>query len=169
MDSSGTGVKLVVVTGTGNCGTASAAQHFGIGHEQVFTPFKPPEAFNLPDSSWLAAPYIGRIELPVIHLVRNPLDVVKSLVGGSLFDDQRRDEAGAYRLFVEKWCPQAFAVTDPTRRSCIFYVAWNRMIGGEPVRIEDLTDIRLNQRPRADLTWDDIPELEQIGAAYGYL
>ena len=104
-----------------------------------------------------------------MHLVRNPLDVVNSLIGTGLLDNERRVEMGAYRLYVERWCPQVFDVPDLIRRTCLFYLEWNRMIGGDPVKIEDLTDIRLNQRSRADLTWDDIPELVPIAIEYKYL
>ena len=162
----------VVVTGTGGCGTASAAQHFGIGHERVFTPYQPPAGFDIPDSSWLAAPYIPQIRLPVVHVVRNPTDVVGALLGGGIFDEKRRAEAGPYRRYIEHWCPQVFVPAEPIRQVCQFYLLWNRMIGDNPVKIEDLTTIRINRRPhpgRVTISWDDIPELETIAIEYGYL
>jgi hypothetical protein len=158
----------VVVTGTGRCGTRSAAVHYGIGHEQIFTA-KGPLAYNLPDSSWMAAPYLKRVKLPVIHLVRNPLDVINSLVGIGFFDDDLRPLHGSYRRFAERWCPQAFKPDRPLRRACRFYLEWDRTIDGQVVRIEDLTDTRLNTGHRAHFTWDDIPELVEVGTEYGYI
>lgn len=97
-----------VVTGLAGSGTgwASAvltAAGSSCGHEAVFTGHPWDTAggrwttrHRLPvgpgldgDSSWKAAPYVAELDVPVVHLVRDPLAVVRSLSGLRLFLSDR--------------------------------------------------------------------------------
>ena len=97
-----------IVVGTGRCGTlytANLLTSLGIpcGHEAIFTPKGPDyevlagnkepissdvsKAENLSndkmlmaDASYMAAPFLGLFDAQVIHIVRNPKDVIRSFV-----------------------------------------------------------------------------------------
>lgn len=183
----------LIITGTGRCGTGYLSKVFQVVkvpalHERIFNPTNtefPPWARA--DSSWLAAPFLGNYpDAYVVHLVRNPLDTVKSFVGIRFFDDSCTSH-GPYREFALEHCPEAFKLDDPTERAMAFYVLWNRRI--EPhadVRVQvesvtaddlypavkasgnmsmpweiqqalDLVPSNVNTRTRAGLTWDDLP------------
>ncbi|MCP3914054.1 MAG: hypothetical protein GY711_00685 [bacterium] len=124
-----------VVTGCGRSGTGYTSgliTQLGLpcGHERVFNPydlldaevFWPP---NVPgDSSWLAAPLLGYLEsgTRVLHQVRDPLAVVRSLVRTRFFDDP-----SLYRDFAEQLCPE-LAQGSAVERSARYWVSWNRMV-----------------------------------------
>jgi GT2 family glycosyltransferase len=188
-----------VITGTGRSGTRYAAAvlsalQISCGHELIYRPDGPiPWANARGDSSWMAAPhlqdfYTEHPEGTVVHLLRNPLDVINSLVGIGFFDDTQRAAHGPYRDYAEQHCPQAFLPNSPAERAATFVVDWNRRI--EPwaklrAKVEDLTPqavqtiaqtvgsdpallfvekqlatvpTDLNHRPRAALGWDDVPD-----------
>lgn len=199
-----------VVTGTGRSGTGyfaavMSAVGTGCGHETIFRPGGPVDWHDLRgDSSWMAAPFLEefRRQHPggkVLHLLRNPLDVVNSLVGIGFFDDDQKEAHGEYRAFAEMHCPHAFLPLDPIERAVTFVIDWNTRI--EPwadlrVKVEDLTPAavqvalaefgsepqlpfiekqmakvptNVNSRPRASLTWDDMPQrLKDHAINYGY-
>jgi hypothetical protein len=193
-----------VITGTGRCGTGYLAQLFRAmeipcGHESIYTPLGPQDwTIRRADSSWLAAPFLKDLQATVIHLVRNPLDVLNSFMGIGFFDDEA-DEHGHYRQFAELHCPEAFTEDTPLERACRFIVLWNAKI--EPhrdvlVRVEDMrpavmrelmhlvgsdaaidfveanfdkVPTDINSRRRATYTWDDTPEwFRRFGSKLGY-
>jgi hypothetical protein len=200
-----------VITGTGRCGTgymANALMYNRVrcGHETLFTPEgKQPNPFLRGDSSWMAAPHLPAWSGYVLHVVRNPLDVVNSFVGIGLFDESHDTaEVLPYREYARQHAPEVFELEDPVERAMAWYVFWNRMIEPwahkrvqvENVSGDDLYDViryagahhapweiaknlaevpkDVNSRPRADLTWDDLPDgdlkdgLRAMGKAYGY-
>ena len=182
-----------VVTGTGRCGTKYLAELFAACqipclHEQVFTVAGPRDWFTVrADSSWLAAPYLQDFAGTVIHLVRNPLHVVRSLVGVELFEDSGNTLHDPYQEFIKRhgaWSP---TTDDPVELASRFVVDWNDRIApyaDVTVRVEDLTPevlrgllervgskpalpfvekrfatvpLDLNARRRAVLEWSDVP------------
>lgn len=75
-----------LITGTGRCGTGYISKiltYSGIkcGHESIFKPFevnkKEMDLYDA-DSSWFAAPILQNFNFTVIHIVRNPLKVLRS-------------------------------------------------------------------------------------------
>src|SRR4051794_440119 len=92
-------LRPFVVTGTARSGTAYTAMLLSglglrIGHEDVFGPRT--RSFDGwhgqdGDSSWLAAPFLDQLpDALVLHQVRHPLKVVRSLVGVRFFADRSR-------------------------------------------------------------------------------
>lgn len=152
-------LQRFIVVGSGRSGTGWAAEllsrlHIPTGHEVVFNPQKIFEAGGIPDweynrgeSSWLVAPFLGDLAMPGVHLVRNPLEVVRSMMGIGFFD---RTNPGhkVYEDFAmagvgEDWDAPPLDEAEHLDRVCAFIVRWNEMIeshGLARFRIEDLTD-----------------------------
>jgi hypothetical protein len=88
------------------------------------------------DSSFMAAPFLGRVGCPVIHVVRNPIKVVASMTGGAFrnftgaspayFDDI--PEHNRHEKFIYDHLPQLRGEMPQLDRACLFYLGWNRMI-----------------------------------------
>ena len=74
----------VLITGTGRCGTgwmarALTAAGAPCGHEAAFTARRHGDCDWVAESSWLAAPYLDRLDgVYVVHLVRDPLKTIAS-------------------------------------------------------------------------------------------
>ena len=81
---------VYAIVGTGRCGTGYSAEFLtqaGIPfcHEGYYT-FDGPKLRNgrrnheaIGDASWLAVPYLPDPEVTVVHQLRHPLDVIRSL------------------------------------------------------------------------------------------
>lgn len=83
-----------VVTGTGRCGTAHCwrtLEHIGVpaAHEEFFhldrrsfdaADARAYDACPSNDVSLMAAPFLRQLSVPVIHIVRNPIDTVNSFL-----------------------------------------------------------------------------------------
>lgn len=187
-DPDGTAPGFVVV-GTGRCGTtftASALTALGIdcGHESWWTVDPSGRRPGLHgDASWLAVPFLGDYQGAVLHQVRHPLDVIRSLVGIGMFTDPRH---GGYQNLAFEHLPGL--VGDDLTDAMRWYVGWNascERFAHHRFRIEDLdasllvqlaadvghpvdrstavralADVRLdrNSRRRAGLRWDDLPD-----------
>jgi len=120
-------------------------------------------------------------------LVRNPLHVVRSLVGVELFEDNGTTLHDPYQEFIKRhgaWSP---TLDNPVELASRFVVDWNDRIAPHAdvmVRVEDLTPevlrgllervgskpalpfvekrfatvpLDLNARRRAVLEWSDVP------------
>jgi hypothetical protein len=192
-----------VIAGTGQCGTTYAArvlQEAGIrcGHEEIFSPSGYVRSFRLSgDASYFAVLYLPDYRGKVVHLVRNPVHVVRSLVGTGLLSHTEWRWVNPLLTY--------FDVTgDPVLDAMRFYLRWNRMI--EPyadlrVRIEDFdqelpnvlrliapwrsrfrsvppprvpTDTNTKRRAEGIEVLEDLPagpdrdQLAVMGASYGY-
>ena len=188
--------RRFIITGTGRCGTGFLATamlfcRVRCGHEEMFTPdgmIRNP--FLRGDASWLAAPFLDQVAAYKLHLVRHPLDVINSMVGIRLFDDEDvTEERKPYQEFIREHST-AWDEASPVERAMRFYVEWNRKI--EPyahkrVRVEDVSGADLvdmfryagamhapweiqarlddvprdvNTRTRAELAWADLPDGE---------
>lgn len=148
-----------VVCGTGRSGTVYMSAFFnslGIscGHERIFTssgcsyknygynsdasgwagvkqvsdPFIPLMA----ESSYLAAPFLLDDFLygtSVIHVVRNPLDVINSFVNGlNYFKYGKNEPENVYEKFIIKYLPELGDIIDPLLKAAYYYIKWNEMI-----------------------------------------
>ncbi len=198
----------VVVTGTGRCGTgylAALLSALGVdtGHEMVFGPRSVGWGNRRGETSWMALPKLETIrelgdDVPqphVAHLIRNPLHVVRSLMGIGFFDD---DPNPGHRPYL-KYLPDVDGDT-PLERACRFVVEWNerceqiadtRLIvetmtgddllpvvqaaGGfhHPLEIQhkiDAAPTTINSRPRDEtITWADVTaKLRDQAVRYGY-
>ncbi len=76
------------------------------------------------ESSWLAVPYLACLPpgTIVLHQVRDPIPVVRSLVRTKLFQRPR----SPYTVFAEEFC-EALRHGSPLERSIHYWLEWNRM------------------------------------------
>lgn len=189
----------LLVTGTGRCGTLWVAQALAdrgvdVGHEVAFSPFRNGEGGWRAEVSWLAAPFTPIANCHTVHLVRHPLDVIRSRVDKGTFALPRSGQYGPWFSFALRYCPEMLAATSDIERAAIHWVNWNQMIvADERVRVEDLASATVNrwaqvaggvplgslpepnnrtsgstvsQRP----TWDmvQVPNLRDLAEQYGY-
>lgn len=88
------------------------------------------------DSSYMSAPFLREIDATVIHLVRDPMKVVASIIG----DTFRNFSAPAptefkdapdhilYESFMYDHMPELGRDIPQLDRGCLFYLRWNEMI-----------------------------------------
>lgn len=97
-----------LIVGTGRCGTgymADALNNSGVpcGHEGVFNHYDEKRVLKnfrdsslSADSAWPAAIFIGKpwlsYKIKIVHLVRNPVDVIKSFWEINFFSEERIDK-----------------------------------------------------------------------------
>lgn len=95
------------------------------------------EMDSVADSSYLAAPYLNNFKgIEVIHVVRNPFDVIGSLIGDGFrqftstsptnFEDD--PDHLPYERFIYDHLPELSEEMPQLERACIFYLRWNEMI-----------------------------------------
>jgi hypothetical protein len=100
------------------------------------------------ESSWLAAPYLARLPegTVVVHQVREPLAVVRSLVRLPFA------KASVYRTFTAQYCPTL--VGSMLEQGMQYWVEWNQLIQRQQqtrhivfrrLRIEEFSPPLLNQ------------------------
>lgn len=115
-----------VVVGTGRHGSGYIAQLLtacGIptGHEQFYG-FNQGSGDLVGESSWMAVPHLEEIAakgIPIFHQVRHPEDTLRSMLGGEMFGEGRKNKWFKVR---EKFLPMTGDdVTDAMR----IYVTWN--------------------------------------------
>lgn len=138
-----------IITGTPRSGTGFMAKLFTsagvpIGHEMFFGMpghgYYPRNAQG--DSSWMAVPFMHNFtEAKIIHIVRNPLDTIASLLHRETFSDDRLANS-IYTFFKMKRLPvlKRFEGMD---RYIAFYLYWNKeidMIETYRVKLEDMAD-----------------------------
>jgi hypothetical protein len=123
-----------VVTGTGRSGTGYAAQRLsGLGiacsHESYFTPGgirlrDPDRPFGTKgDASWLAPPLLATMNIPVVHLVRSPAQVIYSLYSIGFFDPEFLSQHRPFLAFAARH----FHVGNDPIDACIrWWLEWNR-------------------------------------------
>jgi len=132
-------ISYVVVStprsGTGWMHRALSAMGLACGHETHFVYWlqrhgDPNRDGVWGDSSWLAAPFLG--DLPdgvvVIHLVRNPLKSIASLVSLGHFDEWLPAK-NPYKRFMQKHMPGSMPeLATAIERAAWFWASWHRMI-----------------------------------------
>lgn len=133
-------------SGLGYTSRALTALGHPCGHEITFDPFghSPEFGARQGDASWLALPYLD--DLPhnavIFHQVRDPLAVVRSLVGNHTLT-----APSPYLDFVAEHAPEVLEEPDEVVRAMTYWVVWNRRLaayadGARPYvryRVEDLT------------------------------
>lgn len=140
-----------VVTGCARGGTAYVAElltaaGLNCGHEAIWGAWAPdfgercltPPTPLEGDCSFIAAPFIGRYS-PAVHLVRPPLDVIRSICGNAWLANPLMP----YVRFVDHHTGGAVLAQPPgPRRAAAYWVAWNRLIeSGKPELRWDVTAI----------------------------
>ena len=125
-----------LVTGVPRSGTGymyKLLESAGIktGHEKIFT-VKGYDSTNLKnkeaDSSWLAVPFLNESILSntkVIHVIRNPYDVVSSILHIGLFNPK---QARDYTRFIYKYLPDIKNLDRELEKAVSFYVRWSNKI-----------------------------------------
>lgn len=123
----------VVFTGTGRCGTTHVSElltraGYHCSHEKYFTPEGPLHRnFRRShraraDASWLAVPFLPDPEIRAIHVVRNPLDVIRSFFNIGFFDA----EFAHLRPRFVGFARTHFDFSGDPMRDCLrWYVDWN--------------------------------------------
>lgn len=173
-----------IITGTGRCGTGYMSTfmthlHQATGHELVFNPETiargqgqpPPWQYMRGDASWLAAPFIPTMDIPVMHLVRNHLDVVKSMMGidffgGNIPDHQPYLDFAA--LALGRKYPQTYDTAEVLARTVDFVLSWNELIEKSGttkyarVRLEDFSSDAMYAREAVGFLLGDNPDRTKI-------
>lgn len=146
----------VIITSTPRSGTGWMAQvlrAMGIscGHEQVFNAHYKVESWTSDaqcESSWMAAPFL-RCQDPdtiVVHLVRDPLKTIASLIATNHFDDWEggKDQVSGnpVRDFIRLHMLDPYPDGTVIERAAMFWSNWHELIGRQhpmsvAVHIED--------------------------------
>lgn len=106
------------------------------------------------DSSWFAGPFLGRLPegSSVLHQVREPLAVIRSLLRSGMLD------AGApHRQFAEESVPE-LALGGPTVRAMRYWIEWNRMVESAA----DYEDLRYRRHRLEDLDAEGVIALGEF-------
>jgi hypothetical protein len=155
----------LLITGTGRCGTKFMAEWLtrsGVpcGHEAVFS-YRgyTPQPGIVADSSWLAVPYLPLVTCRIVHIVRNPLDVVRSFIGTRHFGpfQPKHKECRWYQYMALHF---GYTDEDPVQQAMRYWIRWN-------LDIERFTDVGPfmieNDALRAVATaWLDFPRPQSI-------
>lgn len=155
------------VVGTGRCGTKQMSRVFGCGHESWWNVTGSRRLVGVGDSSWMALPDIegGAWNGLAIHVVRHPVDVVRSFVGIGFFE-----RPSPWLDFAAEHCPLIVGL-DPVAAAVTWWSDWASRcarVSHMTVRIEDITARRSNQRDRADVPSEDVWGLLDDGEWWGY-
>lgn len=186
-----------LITGCGRSGTKYVAERLnssGIscGHEKIFTVYGPSQVdFDKydGDSSWFAAPFLEILptKLPVLHIVRNPVKVVKSFYriglcskyivrqfckGRNLLSIALRYNIKKKKILKRYHYVMAHRRLLGNYTSCMtksneidrlwdYWYQWNKMIEEKATRCE-LTYLRVTLET-IDQLWPNISEFLKIG------
>ena len=146
------GAPRAVIIGTGRSGTGymsrlitEATGHATCGHEGWFAELGDRTPGLDIDSSWLALPAIegGTWAGPVVHVVRDPVACVTSLLRTEFFG---MHVSTPYPQFALTHCPaaaDALATGGPVAAAVEFWASWNARcagVAGLTVRLEDVSD-----------------------------
>ena len=138
-----------IIVGTGRCGTKTINGLFnsnGIrcGHESIFGISRKQRFIDKKsidarlklhpklkaESSWLAVPFLNTgLILPdkkIVHLTRNPIDVIKSFVELELFD--KKNVSSEYAQYIKHYCPLFSYMNSPYVNAMYYYYYWNNLI-----------------------------------------
>lgn len=85
------------------------------------------------DSSYMAAPFIGEFDYLVIHVVRNPIEVISSFLSKPFLYFMRPhptmpEDRFVYEEFIYKHLPDLTKEMPSSDRAALYYVRWNEMI-----------------------------------------
>lgn len=170
----------MLITGCMRSGTKTIAAVLRLQHEKQFHPgmdqANPPINY-INEVSWIAAPFIDQLKpvTAIIHLIRHPLAVIRSIVGTGFFNLQHQENLlhEPFRNFLYDYMPELEKLP-PELAATEYWIGWNEMITNASIpaiRIEDIINAPIiNSRTRADISWKDIanPRLEKLTKLYGY-
>lgn len=135
---------LFVITGTGHSGTGWASKFFNelgynCGHEKYLR-YDGYRGLPSSDSSWMAMGHLRHLsDVPMIHLVRNPLDVVRSFLRSGTY--LTLDTTSKHTQYTYRVLP-ALTWDDELGRCIIRATMWDLAMKERPntlrVRIEDM-------------------------------
>lgn len=95
------------------------------------------------ESSYMAAPFLSRTNIPSVHVVRNPIRVVTSFCHHVKYFLKEKPTNG-YEEFIYEILPELRSKLPQPDRACLYYILWNQMITRqEPTyfyRAEDLPE-----------------------------
>jgi len=138
-----------VVVCTARCGAGTLTRWLreaGVNatHEKLFAnhggPFAEKKRLEYPESdcevSWCAAPWLMKSRLIltscVVHLMRNPLGTLDSLVNNvPMFGDRAvagLGERACVSMLIEKQCPVVYQHEDPYMQAAEYMLAWHEMM-----------------------------------------
>lgn len=82
------------------------------------------------DSSYMAAPFLDQIDnVKIVHVVREPIKVINSFVGGfNYFKKKTPIASKPYHDFIYSFFPELKEDMDPLSRAALYYILWNTMI-----------------------------------------
>ncbi len=161
---------VFVVSGSGRSGTGHTAAVLTAlgapcGHEAVFHPgnrvgtsassVRRAWPRNIAgDASWFAGPFLGRLPegTTVLHQVREPLAVIRSLLRSGMLD-----AAAPHRPFAQEFVPE-LALGGPTVRAMRYWIEWNRMVEAAG----DYDDLRYRRHKLEDLDVDGVIALGEF-------
>jgi len=150
-----------IISGTPRSGTGFMAKLFTsagipIGHEMFFGMpghgYYPQNARG--DSSWMAVPFIHNFDSTVIHIVRNPLKTLASLLHRETFSEERMAKS-IYTFFKTVRVPSLDRY-EGLDKYLAFYLDWNKAI-------DQVENIRVKLE---DVTKDPKPMLDDLGIKY---
>lgn len=193
----------LLITGSPKSGTRFMAAELSrcglrVRHEEAFT-YARQQWFRSQqvEVSWQAAPFTPMAGVYVVHLVRNPLQAVRSAYLARVEWDQRgltTPAMRAHETFVAEHCDLlAFDPERPFAREASAWVAWNRLVtADERLRLEDIdagalqrlarllvrdvtvealgAPVGAHEAPWGPLDWSDIdvPGMFDLAEEYGY-
>ncbi len=112
-------VSLTIEQGNNN---SACGIHFGLEFE----------GRPIAESSYMAVPFLERNSLKdctIIHVVRDPLKVIRSFLNNLLFfREDRANFRHAQEQFLYEHLPHLEFLPDPVSRACFYYLRWNQMI-----------------------------------------
>lgn len=163
-------MRRLVVAGTGRSGTgymAAALSAAGLkaGHENVYSPngvswrtWEHATPYWDADCSWLSVPHLAKFKADspggiIVHIARDPLKVISSLVRMNVLSDAYK--GNPYTEYKRRHCPESFGYADVIDRAAHFWVHWNR-----------------RTEPHADRMWQiekiGVQQLNEIFEVIGY-
>lgn len=83
------------------------------------------------ESSYLAVPYLNHTllkDVNLIHVVRNPLDVISSFVKDFNYFSDESPGDDPWENIIYKFLPQLRLIPSQIERAAWYYYAWNRII-----------------------------------------
>lgn len=151
MNANATGAPRAVIIGTGRSGTGYMSRlitgwtgHTTCGHEAWFRAVGAPEpGFDI-DASWLALPHLedGTWDGPAVHVVRDPVATVRSLLRTEFFGLIADTPYPAFAMANCKAAADALAIS-PVAAAVEFWAHWNARcaaVAQLTIRLEDISD-----------------------------
>lgn len=80
------------------------------------------------DSSYAAAPFLNELkDIPVLHIIRNPLKVITSLIKDFKYF-KNINTKNQWEVFIYSYLPELKEIKTPIERGCQFWMKWNQMV-----------------------------------------